>query len=76
MDFMDFIEVPRCENVKLSRQLFTEINGVHDQLTIHTIEGAIVLTSHHLLFLPKNNAQKEDELWVNLIKIETNYFII
>ncbi len=62
MDFMDVIEIPRIDNVKLNRQMFSEINGVYDQLVNHTIEGSICLTSHHLIFSPKQKT--EEEIWV------------
>jgi hypothetical protein len=64
MDFMDFIEFPRVDNVKLSRQVFSEINGVYDQLVQHTIEGTICITSHQMIFSPKQKT--EEEIWVKI----------
>lgn len=73
MDFMDVIEIPRIDNVKLTRLVYSEIDGVYDQLVNHTIDGSICLTSHQLIFSPKQkstSSQVDEEIWVLLYRID------
>ena len=64
---MDVIEIPRVDNVKLSRLAFSEIDGILDQLIEHKIECSICLTSHHLIISPKTGQgnQSDEEIWVS-----------
>jgi hypothetical protein len=61
MEFMDWIEIPRVDNIKLTRQIF---DTIQNQLVTQTLDGAICLTSHHLIFSSKSN-KKDEEIWVN-----------
>ena len=60
MEFMDWIEIPRVDNIKLTRQIF---DIAQNQMVVQTMGGSLCLTSHHLLFSPKSN-KKEEEIWV------------
>jgi hypothetical protein len=61
MEFMDWIEIPRVDNIKLTRQIF---DTSQNQLTTQVLDGTICLTSHHLIFSSKSNL-KDEEIWVN-----------
>ena len=60
MEFMDWIEIPRVDNVKFTRQTF---DTIQNQLTSQILDGSICLTSHHLLFTTKQN-KKDEEIWI------------
>ena len=60
MEFMDWIEIPRVDNVKFTRQIF---DTIQNQLISQTLDGSICLTSHHLLFTTKQN-KKDEEIWI------------
>lgn len=64
MDFMDLIEIPRVDNVKLYRQIFSDTKN---QLVTQKLEGSLCLTSHHLIFSNKSiaNQANQIEIWVN-----------
>ena len=60
MEFMEWIEIPRVDNIKLTRQIF---DSLQNQMLTQTLDGSLCLTSHHLLFSPKSS-QKDEEIWV------------
>lgn len=63
MDFMGLIEIPRVDNVRIEYQQFVENSS--NQIKTENIEGSICLTSHHLIFSPKNqSAERKKEIWV------------
>ena len=59
MEFMDLIEIPRVDNVKYNRLLYSD---EHKQLLNEFCDGSLCLTSHHLIFFPKE--KKDKEIWV------------
>ncbi|CAF0826541.1 unnamed protein product [Brachionus calyciflorus] len=63
MDFMDLIEIPRVDNVKLYRQVY---NNEANQLVTQKILGSLNLTSHHLIFTSQITPEKpqRDEIWI------------
>jgi hypothetical protein len=61
MEFMDLIEIPRVDNVKYCKILIDE----QKQQTTPFNDGSLCLTSHHLIFSPKDR-HKNKEIWVNL----------
>lgn len=66
---MGLIEIPRVDNVRLEYQRFEENSS--NQIKNEIIEGSICLTSHHLIFSPKNQScEKNKELWVSLFSIK------
>jgi hypothetical protein len=62
MEFMDLIEIPRVDNIKYYWQTFND-NSIK-RTPVDFIDGSINLTSHHLIFNPKDK-QTDKELWVN-----------
>lgn len=62
MDFMNLIEIPRVDNVRLEYQTFSE--NTSNQTRAEIVDGSICLTSHHLIFLPKQANEKCKEIWV------------
>lgn len=63
MDFMGLIEIPRVDNVRIEYQQFSENSS--NQIKTESVEGSLCLTSHHLIFSPKNPADmKNKEIWV------------
>ena len=78
MEFMDLIEIPRVDNVKYCKILIDD----QKQLVNQFIDGSLCLTSHHLIFSPKEKANKEIWIQHNLIdqlelkNKETKYQII
>ena len=61
MEFMDWIEIPRVDNIKFTRQAF---DNIQNQIVSQTLDGTLCMTSHHLIFSPKSNL-KDEEIWVN-----------
>lgn len=59
---MGLIEIPRVDNVRLEYQQF--FDNLNNQIKTESIEGAICLTSHHLIFSPKNHSERNKEIWV------------
>lgn len=70
MDFMGLIEIPRVDNVRLEYQQFSEMAS-SNQLKNEVVEGSICLTSHHLIFSPKQPSEKNKEIWVGIIIIQS-----
>ncbi|RNA33548.1 Myotubularin-related 9 [Brachionus plicatilis] len=62
MDFMDLIEMPRVDSVKLFRQIHDyEMN----QLITQKLLGSLNLTSHHLIFITQADPEKpREEIWI------------
>lgn len=62
MDFMDLIEIPRVDSVKLYRQI---PNCELNELTTQKLFGSLNLTSHHLIFITQADMEKpREEIWV------------
>jgi hypothetical protein len=60
MEFMDLIEIPRVDNIKLVHQILNEFGN---ELNNEILEGSLCLTSHHTIFSCKGK-EKNHEIWV------------
>lgn len=58
MEFMDLIEIPRVDNVKYCKMLIDEQKQMMNQFC----DGSLCLTSHHLIFSPKEKVNQE--IWI------------
>jgi hypothetical protein len=62
MEFMDLIETPRVDNIKLSKQAFNESLS---QTSTIVYDGSIILTTHHSIFtLRSPDGKGNEEIWV------------
>ncbi len=61
MEFMDLIEIPRVDNIKLTTQV---LNEFANQMNYEVLEGSLCLTSHHTIFSCKGKEDKSHEIWV------------